>query len=77
MKLNTLPFPSDHFVVVLNCELSSGTVLSVEIYAIDWKYADLDKFPELLDDMMPEAPIWEDRTMDLPEIENAIYFSLV
>ena len=71
--LESLPFPSDHSVVVLRCSMSSCVLAKIKTIQ-NWKNADLKEFPNKLDDKLVDPPIWEDRNMNPEEIEIAVSY---
>ena len=74
LEMESLPFPSDHNVVVLKCKMASRCVLAREKSVLNWKTANVKEFPAKLDEKLINPPIWEDQTMGPMEIELAVCY---
>ena len=73
-ELEVLCFPSDHNIVVLRCTLDGSLAKIPEKIIFDWNSSNFDEFSRELDDAMAEAPVWEEKTMSLEEINEALNF---
>ena len=73
-KLESLAFPSDHNVIVMRCKLNAKPKMLPGRRVYDWKSAKFDEFAVMLDEEIEGAPIWEERSMEPQEIEEAAVF---